>query len=114
MIVYSRDVIYRRVAFRQKDAITPKIYYSFTVHAVGTTDFGLISTWGVINNMKYDVYIQHDMMLEGNNSCFHTHEDSAFFPDFYYFYFHRKTCRDTNFIGYRRMTHVGKFFIVME
>ena len=82
MIVYSRDVIYRRVAFRQKDAISPKIYCTFTVHAVGTTDFGLISTWGVINNMKYDVYIQHDMMLEGNNSCFHTHEDSAFFPIF--------------------------------
>ena len=58
------DVIYGRVAFRQKYAITPKIYCTFTVHAVGTTDFGLISTWGVINNMKYDVYIQHDMMLE--------------------------------------------------
>ena len=37
---------------------------------------------GVINNMKYDVYIQHDMMLEGNDSCFHTHEDSAFFQIF--------------------------------
>ena len=72
IVVYSRDVIYRRVAFRQMGAIKPNKYCTFTVHVVGTTDFDLISTWGVIINMKNDVYIQHGMMLDCNNSVFHT------------------------------------------
>ena len=40
--------------------------------------------------MKYDVYIQYDKMLDGNNSFFHMHEDSAFSPNFFIASFTRK------------------------